>query len=130
MARSKGFSKAKQRVMKPLGTRGGRSGGVKVLSSEDSKFVGRPGFKLFGKAIESGKASVNRLMVRDPAKGISNEDAAQHIHLNADPKVDMVDGVQSPEILTSQPLPPGNFSSRSSGKTIKNRGVNRSIKKR
>jgi hypothetical protein len=118
--------------MKPLATRGGRSGGVRVLSSEDSKYVGRPGFKLFGKSIESGKAAVNRLMVRDPAKGISNEDAAQHIHLNADPKVDMVDGVQSPEIMTSVPLPPSQFTSGggSGRKAIKNRGVNRSIKKR
>jgi hypothetical protein len=114
--------------MKPLATRGGRSGGVKILSSEDSKFVGRPGHKLFGAAIESGKAAVNRLMVRDPAKGISNEDAAQHIHHNADPKVDAVQGEQSPQILTAQPLPPGNFGSGK--RTIKNRGVNRNIKKR
>jgi hypothetical protein len=130
VARSKGFSKAKQRVMRPLASRGGRSGGVRVLSSEDSKYVGRPGYKLFAPAIESGKKAVNRLMVRDPAKGISNEDAAQHIHLNADPKVDMVEGVQSPEIMTSLPLPPSSFSSRQGGKTIANKGVNRNIKKR
>lgn len=130
MARSKGLSKAKQRVMKPLASRGGRSGGVRVLSSEDSKYVGRPGFKLYGKAIESGKASVRRLMVRDPAKGISDENAAQHIHHNADPKMDLVTGEQSPEILTSVPLPPSSFSSRQGGKTIANKGVNRNIKKR
>jgi hypothetical protein len=128
MARSKGFSRAKQRVMKPLASRGGRTGGVKVLSSEDHKNVGRPGHKLFSKAIESGKASVSRLMVRDPAKGISDESAAQHIHHNADPKVDAVSGDQSPQIVTAQPLPPSNFGSGK--RTIRNRGVNRNIKKR
>ena len=128
MARAKGFSRAKQRVMKPLATRGGRTGSVKVLSSEDHKNVGRPGHKTFAAAIESGKASVKRLMVRDPAKGISDENAAQHIHHNADPKVDAVSGDQSPQVLTAQPLPPGNFGSGK--RTISNKGTNRSIKKR
>ena len=126
--RSKGFSRAKQRVMKPLGTRGGRSGGVRVLSSEDSKNVGRPGHKLFAKSIESGKASVKRLMVRDPAKGVSNEAAAKHIHHTADPKVDLVEGVQSPEILSSLPNPPTSFGSGK--RTIRDKGPNRSLKKR
>jgi hypothetical protein len=128
MARSKGFSRAKQRVMKPLSTRGGRTGSVKVLSSEDHKNVGRPGHKTFAAAIESGKASVRRLMVRDPAKGISDENAAKHIHHNADPRVDGVSGEQRPQILTAQPLPPKGFGSGK--RTISNRGTNRSIKKR
>src|SRR5262245_10743002 len=127
--RSKGFSPGRPKQAKPIATRGGRSS-VKVLSSEDSKYVGRPGFKLFGKSITAtnAKAAVRRLMVRDPAVGRSNEAAAQHIHHNADPRMDLVQGDQSPEIRTSQVLPPSGFGS--GRRAIKNRGVNRSIKKR
>ena len=128
--RSRGLSRTKQRVMRPLGTRGGRSGGVKVLSSQDSTAVGRPGFKLFQKSIESGKASVKRLMVRDPAKGVSIEEAAKHVHHNADPRVDLVEGEQSVEIMSSVVNPPSDFGSGGGRRTIKNKGVNRSLKKR
>lgn len=132
MARSKGFRRAsKPRQTRPLSTRGDRSGGVRILSSQDSTAVGRPGGFGFLKSITdtARKASVRRLMVRDPAKGVSDENAAQHIHHNADPKVDAVQGEQSVEILTSLPLPPSNFSS-GARRTVSNKGVNRSIKKR
>jgi hypothetical protein len=127
--RSRGLSRTKQRVMKPLGTRGNRSGKVKILSSQDSTAVGRPGGFGFKASIESGKASVRRLMVRDPAKGVSNEDAAQHIHFNADPRVDLVDGVQSPSISSSVVNPPSKFGS-GARRVLKNKGVNRNLKKR
>lgn len=130
--RSKGLSRPSNPArMKPLSTRGNRSGGVKILSGQDSTAVGRPGGFGFLKSITdtARKASVRRLMVRDPAKGITNEEAAQHIHHNADPRVDAVDGVQSPEILTSLPNPPSSFAS-GARRTVRNRGVNRSLKKR
>jgi hypothetical protein len=45
---------------------------VKIVSSESSKNVGRPGFRGFvQKVSNTGKASVRRLMVNDPSKGIS-----------------------------------------------------------
>jgi hypothetical protein len=45
---------------------------VKIVSSEDSKNVGRPGFKGFVQNVSNTtKASVRRLMVNDPSKGIS-----------------------------------------------------------
>lgn len=132
MARSKGFKRASRpKQTQPLSTRGDRSGGVRILSSQDSTAVGRPGGFGFLKSITdtARKASVRRLMVRDPAKGVSNEAAAEHIHHNADPRVDAVEGEQSVEILTSVPLPPKSFAS-GARRTIRNRGVNRSIKKR
>jgi len=121
MARARGFKAGRPRAVKPIATRGGRSS-VKVLSSQDSTAVGRPGFKLFGKSITSqtAKAAVRRLMVRDPAVGREIESAAQHVHFNSDPKVDYVQGDQSPEILTAQPLPPGSFA--------QGRGVRRTVK--
>lgn len=129
MARARGFKPGRPRQVKPIATRGGRSG-VKVLSSQDATAVGRPGFKLFGKSITntSAKAAVKRVMFRDPAIGREIEDAAQHVHFNADAKVDFVKGDQNPQILTAQPLPPSKFGS--SRRTISNKGVNRSLKKR
>lgn len=45
---------------------------VKIVSSEDSKNTGRPGFRGFVQNVSNtSKASVRRLMVKDPSKGIS-----------------------------------------------------------
>ena len=130
--RSKGLSRPRNPTrMKPLSTRGNRSGGVKILSSQDSTAVGRPGGFGFLKSITdtAKKATIRRLMVRDPAVGRSIEKSAEHVHFNADPRVDGVDGVQNPEILSSLPNPPSSFAS-GARRVLKNKGVNRSLKKR
>lgn len=75
--------------------------GVKVLSSQDATAVGRPGFKkglIPGPA--DGKVSVKRLMVRDPARGVTSK-AADKI-TNA--KTDLI-GDQNPAILSQQGVP-------------------------
>lgn len=67
----------------------GRSA-VRTLSSEASKFVGRPGFGGFKPGPVDGKLSVKRLMQRDPSKGITSKAAdnitTTHVDLLGDPK--------------------------------------------
>jgi pSer/pThr/pTyr-binding forkhead associated (FHA) protein len=49
---------------------------VKIVSSESSKNVGRPGFRRFVQNVSNtSKASIRRLMVNDPSKGISQPQA-------------------------------------------------------
>ena len=49
---------------------------AKIISSEDSKNVGRPGFKGWVQGVSNtGKASIRRLMVNDPSRGITQPQA-------------------------------------------------------
>jgi hypothetical protein len=49
---------------------------VKIVSSESSKHVGRPGFRGWVQGVSNtGKASIRRLMVNDPARGITQPQA-------------------------------------------------------
>jgi hypothetical protein len=56
----------------------------RVLSSEDSRNVGRPGFGGFLQGPVDGKLSVRRLMRRDPAKGITQPQADKITTTNVD----------------------------------------------
>ena len=62
---------------------------AKIISSEDSKNVGRPGFRGWVHGVSNtSKASVRRLMVRDPSKGISQPQADKL----TDTHIDLVGG--------------------------------------
>ena len=48
----------------------------KIVSSESSKHVGRPGFRGWVQGVSNtGKASIRRLMVNDPSRGITQPQA-------------------------------------------------------
>jgi hypothetical protein len=74
--------------------------GVRRLSSQDATAVGRPGFGPMLPGPVDGKIGVKRLMVRDPAKGISSS-AADKI---TTAKTDLI-GTQNPTILSQQGVP-------------------------
>jgi hypothetical protein len=73
--------------------------GVKKVSGEDWKYVGRPGFKGKIPGPVDGKDSVRRVMRPDPAKGVVSPEAANI----TSSKVDLI-GAQSPRTMV-QPLP-------------------------
>lgn len=73
----------------------GRSS-VRTLSTQDATAVGRPGFKGFVPGPVDGKASVRRVIARDPAKGRTLP-AADKI---TDTHVDLV-GPVNPKILST-----------------------------
>lgn len=81
---------------------------VRVLSTESANAVGRPGFGGFVPGPADGKASVKRLMVRDPAKGITSPAADKLTSSN----VDLV-GPVSPNILTTT-----NYSKPNTGQKV------------
>jgi hypothetical protein len=72
---------------------------VRVLTSEDAKNVGRPGYKGKVPGPVDGKDSVRRVMQRDPSRGTSLP-AADKI---TSAGIDLI-GKQSPKVLM-QPLP-------------------------
>jgi hypothetical protein len=96
----------KGRAMTNDNTATGRSNarqGVRILSSQDSAYVGRPGFKNVGgvPGPVDGKQNVRRLMVRDPAVGRTGPGGDKITSTN----VDLV-GEQNPKILSGQGINP------------------------
>lgn len=102
MPRAKGFGKGSGRVVK--------------VSSEDSKYVGRPGFRGFVQNVSNTtKAGVRRVMRNDPAVGITQPGA----DLITDTHIDLVGGL-SPDISGDQ-IPTSFSSGRKTVKAAGNR---------
>lgn len=68
---------------------------VRILSSQDAQYVGRPGFKGTVPGNVDGKSGVKRLMRNDPSVGITQPGADKITNSN----VDLV-GTQNPTILS------------------------------
>jgi hypothetical protein len=102
----------------------GARGTVKVISSKAFSAVGRPSPRVWTTHSETapmGKMSVRRLIRRDPARGrtlpLADKITDTHIDLQ---------GQQNPTVVMREKSPtPG------TNKTlVRNRGINRSVKKR
>lgn len=104
-----------------------RTQGVKILSSKDAEFVGRPGFKNVGgtPGPVDGKQSVRRLMARDPAVG-RTQPAADDITTT---NVDLV-GEQNPTILSAAGVQEGFSAGRKTISTGQPTGAKKSLPKR
>jgi len=74
----------------------GKDQGVRVLSSQDAAYVGRPGFKGTVPGPVDGKARVKILKQHDPSKGLSQPGADKITTTD----VDLV-GAQNPTILSA-----------------------------
>lgn len=98
MARAKGFGyyskkgSARRNDNTPVHQQA--RGSVRILSTQDATAVGRPGFGGYIPGPHDGKTSIRRLMVNDPAKGITQPGA----DVITDNKVDLV-GALNPKIV-------------------------------
>jgi len=81
---------------------GSKAQSVKVLTSEDSKNVGRPGFQGLVPGPQDGKASIRRFMRDDPAVGITQPGADVITTTN----IDLVGPVNPSTVLADRATAP------------------------
>jgi hypothetical protein len=94
---------------------------VKIVSSEDSKYVGRPGFKGWVQSVSNtSKASIRRVMANDPARGITQPQADKI----TDTHIDIVGGAArgTPKVRRSNTsFATGKKTVKAAGKRIRKR---------
>jgi hypothetical protein len=101
-----------------------------ITSSQDHKYVGRPGYRpLIHRVNLFGKASVTRLIKRNPSKGTSQPYADKIIGLDAANRVGGGPGTDQVPVGASKQAKARTAPPYAGTKAIRDRGVNRKIKK-